>query len=73
MNDKLAALKTGMGIGTLPICYAQSALDSGELEVIGDDPIYELDMVLAWNRNQMGKAKVWCIKNIEKLWKKQLN
>ncbi|MGF1873075.1 LysR family transcriptional regulator [Photobacterium indicum] len=73
MNDKLAALKTGMGIGTLPMCYAKSALDSGELEVIGDDPIYELDMVLAWNRNQMGKAKVWCIKNIEKLWKKQLN
>ncbi|EAS40365.1 LysR family transcriptional regulator [Photobacterium profundum] len=73
MNDKLAALKTGMGIGTLPMYYAKSALDSGELEVIGDDPIYELDMVLAWNRNQMGKAKVWCIKNIEKLWKKQLN
>ncbi|PSW05341.1 LysR family transcriptional regulator [Photobacterium lipolyticum] len=72
MNDKLIALKEGVGIGTLSHCYASDALEKGELVVIGDDPIHELDMVLAWNRTRMGKAKIWCIKHIENLWKKQL-
>ncbi|MGF1731529.1 LysR family transcriptional regulator [Photobacterium proteolyticum] len=73
MYDKFVALKAGMGIATMSTCYAEEAIKNGELVVIGDDPVYELDMVLAWNRSRMGKAKTWCIKHIESLWKKKYN
>lgn len=71
MHDKLVALKTGMGIATMSTCYAEEAIKRGELTVIGDAPVHEINMVLAWNRSQMGKAKTWCIQHIDRLWKKQ--
>lgn len=73
MHDKLIALKAGMGVATLSTCYAAEAIEKGELAVIGDDPVYELDIVLAWNRSRMGKAKTWCIKHLASLWKKRFN
>ncbi|KLV08415.1 LysR family transcriptional regulator [Photobacterium ganghwense] len=71
MHDKLQALKAGLGIATMTYSYAQEAIDKGELMVIGDNPVFELDIVLAWNRSRMGKAKSWCIQYIESMWKKQ--
>ncbi|MGF1757228.1 LysR family transcriptional regulator [Photobacterium sagamiensis] len=71
MHDKFVALKAGMGIATMSTCYAEKAIKRGELVVIDDDSVYELNIVLAWNRSRMGKAKTWCIQHIERLWKKQ--
>ncbi|WP_253952077.1 LysR substrate-binding domain-containing protein, partial [Photobacterium sanctipauli] len=71
MNGKAAALREGLGIATLPSSFANKAIADGELAVIGDDPVYELEMVVAWNRTRMGKAKSWCIQHLESLWKKQ--
>ncbi|MEJ2765864.1 LysR family transcriptional regulator [Photobacterium sp. MCCC 1A19761] len=73
MHDKLVALKAGMGIGTMSVCYAEEAMNRGELVVIGNNPVVEMDIVLAWNRSRMGKAKTWCIQHIETLWKGSLN
>ncbi|MGF1681474.1 LysR family transcriptional regulator [Photobacterium minamisatsumaniensis] len=73
MNGKAAALKAGLGIATLPSSFAEQAIANGELAVIGDDPVYELELVVAWNRSRMGKAKTWCVKHIESLWKKQFS
>ncbi|OAN11733.1 LysR family transcriptional regulator [Photobacterium jeanii] len=68
MNDKLVALKAGIGIGTISLPFAQQALDKGELVAIKGEPAHELDIVLAWNRNTMGKAKTWCIQQLKKQW-----
>ncbi|WP_315902054.1 LysR family transcriptional regulator [Photobacterium rosenbergii] len=73
MHDKLLALKAGLGIATMSYSYAKDAIESGELVVIGDDPVHELELVIAWNRSRMGKAKTWCIQHITSLWKKQAN
>lgn len=73
MHDKLVALKAGIGIGTMSVCYAEEALSRGELVAIGNDPVVEMEIVLAWNRSRMGKAKTWCIQQIETLWKGTLN
>ncbi|WP_428446312.1 LysR family transcriptional regulator [Photobacterium nomapromontoriensis] len=70
MSDKLLALKAGLGIATLSYSYAKEAIESGELVVIGDAPAYEIEIVMAWNRSSMGKAKSWCIEHIEKVWNK---
>lgn len=71
MHDKLVALKAGVGIATMSASYAEESIKSGELTVIGDDPVQELEIVLAWNRSRMGKAKSWCIQHLESLWKRQ--
>ncbi|MGF1832897.1 LysR family transcriptional regulator [Photobacterium sanguinicancri] len=68
MHDKLVALKAGVGIGTLSSHYAKEAIARGELVMIKEEQAHELDIVLAWNRNTMGKAKSWCIQQLKKQW-----
>ncbi|MGF1686722.1 LysR family transcriptional regulator [Photobacterium japonica] len=69
MHDKLVALKAGLGVATLPYAYAKSAIERGELAMIGQQPANEVEIVMAWHRGQMGKAKTWCIKQLPTLWK----
>ncbi|KDM89910.1 LysR family transcriptional regulator [Photobacterium galatheae] len=73
MYDKLNALRAGLGIATIPACFIQDDLAAGTLVMIGDNPVREFELALAWNRSRMGKAKTWAIQQLEQLWKKHLN
>ncbi|WP_051287887.1 LysR family transcriptional regulator [Photobacterium halotolerans] len=73
MNDKLNALRAGLGVATIPSFFIQDDLATGKLAMVGDNPVREFELVLAWNRSRMGKAKTWAIKQLEQLWKKHLN
>ncbi|WP_087017103.1 LysR family transcriptional regulator [Thaumasiovibrio subtropicus] len=66
MSDKLKALKAGLGIGTFNVDDIDAELKSGELAIVGNDPVHTLDLVLAWRRSQMGRAKSWLIENVKK-------
>lgn len=71
MHEKLQALRAGVGIATMSYEHAKPYIENGELVLIGDDPVYELEIVMAWNRSQMGKAKSWCIQHIASMWKER--
>lgn len=68
LDAKCKALVAGLGIGTLPLEVAKAYLDKGELQIIHGSEETELDIVLAWRRNQMGEAKSWCIQYLKKNW-----
>ncbi|WP_413113546.1 LysR family transcriptional regulator [Thaumasiovibrio sp. DFM-14] len=67
MTDKLKVLKLGLGIGTYNLASVQQELNRGELVAFGNEATIELEMVLAWRRSEMGKAKAWCIEHIPRL------
>ncbi len=71
MKDKLSALKAGLGIGTFNLAAIEEELSRGELVLVEGEPTRELEIVLAWRRNQMGKAKSWCVENMKKYVKLQ--
>lgn len=66
---KVEALKTGLGIGTLPKQLALDLIESGELKQITDTDDQPIDIILAWKRNKIGEAKSWCIQYLIKHWK----
>ncbi|WP_394244286.1 LysR family transcriptional regulator [Vibrio astriarenae] len=65
---KVEALKAGLGIGTLPEHIAIQLVEDGVLSYIDGAASQPLDIVMAWKRNQMGKAKSWVIKYLTKHW-----
>lgn len=67
MQDKHRALIAGLGIATLPSDLIQDDLKAGRLKVIGDDPGTEVEIIMAWRRDQIGKAKAWLLREIPKL------
>ncbi|WP_428774996.1 LysR family transcriptional regulator [Vibrio sp.] len=68
-NAKIDALRSGLGIGTLPEQIARPLIESGELQVIeGTDPIV-VEIIMAWKRNKIGEAKSWCIQYLKKNWR----
>ena len=67
MNSKLAAIQRNLGIGTLPRHLISKELESGSLVEIGH--ARTVDVVLAWQVGNMGKAKTLALKKLEKCWK----
>ncbi|WP_373944242.1 LysR family transcriptional regulator [Vibrio chagasii] len=67
MNSKLAAIQRNLGIGTLPRHLISEELESGSLVEIGH--ARTVDVVLAWQVGNMGKAKTLALKKLEKCWK----
>ncbi len=68
-SAKVGALKSGLGIGTLPKHVAQPLIDAGILKVIKDTKEINMELILAWRRNRLGEAKSWCIQYLKKNWK----
>lgn len=66
--SKLDALVAGLGIGTLPEPVARKLIAQGQLQQIDGAVSRPIDIVLAWRRNQLGKAKSWLIKYLNKHW-----
>ncbi|MGF1700508.1 LysR family transcriptional regulator [Photobacterium makurazakiensis] len=66
MDDKIKAIKAGIGIGTVPRSLIQQDLEQKNLLELGI--AREVDIVVAWHRAEMGQAKTWCIKHIQHLW-----
>lgn len=67
MQDKQRALIAGLGIATLPSDMIQDDLKAGRLKIIGDDSGTEVNIIMAWRRDQIGKAKAWLLREIPKL------
>ncbi|GKX56401.1 LysR family transcriptional regulator [Leminorella grimontii] len=67
MEDKRRALLAGLGIATMPLDNIREDLEAGRLKVIGDDPGSRVDIIMAWRRDQIGKAKAWLLREIPKL------
>lgn len=68
LDAKCKALVAGLGIGTLPQQVAKSYIEQGELQRINGSEDSDMEIVLAWRRNQMGEAKSWCIQYLKKNW-----
>ncbi len=67
-HAKIEALKSGLGIGTLPRQVAMPLIESGELKVIEGSEETFADIILSWRRNSIGEAKSWCIQYLKKNW-----
>ncbi|MFH0256720.1 LysR family transcriptional regulator [Vibrio rumoiensis] len=66
---KIDALCAGLGIGTLPMHIAEPLIKQGKLKIIEGSDKQSVEIVIAWRRNKMGKAKSWCIQYLKKHWK----
>lgn len=66
MSNKLIAIQRNLGIGTVPKHLATPALEQGSLIEIGH--ARTVDIVLAWQRGNMGKAKTLALKKLERIW-----
>nr|WP_086940120.1 LysR family transcriptional regulator [Thaumasiovibrio occultus] len=66
MTDKVKALRAGLGIGTVNIDDVQPLIEAGELVRFGNEEDKVLEVMLAWKRSQMGKAKSWCVERFKK-------
>ncbi len=68
-HSKIEALIAGLGIGTIPTHVAEELIEQGVLAKIVDSESAEIDIVLAWRRNKMGKSKSWCIQYMKQHWR----
>lgn len=68
-HSKIEALVAGLGIGTIPTHVADKLIEQGVLAKIVDSEYADIDIVLAWRRNKMGKSKSWCIQYMKEHWK----
>lgn len=66
MSAKKDAIVAGLGIGTLPTKMIAPLIESGSLKVIHGAEEAGIDLVIAWRRNRMGKAKSWCVNYLKK-------
>lgn len=66
---KIESLCAGLGIGTLPSHVANPLIEQNKLAIIEGSEVISFEMVIAWRRNKMGKAKSWCIQYLKKHWK----
>ena len=67
MTSKLTAIQRNLGIGTLPKQLITTELEAGSLVEIGH--ARTVDIVLAWQIGNMGKAKTLALKKLEKCWR----
>lgn len=65
---KVDALKSGLGIGTLPTSIATSLIKQGIVQQISGTDVREIEVIMAWKRHQIGEAKSWCIQYLKKHW-----
>ncbi|QFI53387.1 LysR family transcriptional regulator [Aeromonas simiae] len=68
MEEKRAALLAGIGVGTMPLRWVKEDIDAGRLRVISPEYRHQIQVVLAWRRDVMGKAKSWLVREIPRLW-----
>ena len=66
---KVAALKSGLGIGTLPSTIADRLIAEGILQKIDGSQSQQLDVIMAWKRSKTGEAKSWCIQYLKRHWR----
>ncbi|PSJ42340.1 LysR family transcriptional regulator [Zobellella endophytica] len=67
MQDKITAVKAGLGISSVPLSWLGDMLETGELKEVSASCRETTDVVLAWRRDAMGKAKSWLIRQIPTL------
>ncbi|WMC10287.1 LysR family transcriptional regulator [Oceanimonas pelagia] len=73
MQDKVDALRAGLGISTLPQAWLGDIVKRGELKEIAGLERLAANVVLAWRRDAMGKAKSWLIRELPALLERREN
>ena len=63
-GEKRDALLAGLGIGTMPQRWIEEDIKAGRLKVISPEYRHQIQVVLAWRRDTMGKAKSWLVREI---------
>lgn len=69
MAEKRDALLAGIGCGTMPHSWIAEDIKAGRLKVISPEYRDQLEIVLAWRRDSIGKAKSWLMREIPALFK----
>ena len=60
-GEKRDALLAGLGIGTMPQRWIEEDIKAGRLKVISPEYRHQIQVVLAWRRDTMGKGRAgWC-------------
>ncbi len=67
IEDKRQALLAGLGVATMPYPMVEKDIAEGRLRVVSPESTSEIDIIMAWRRDSMGKAKSWCLREIPKL------
>jgi DNA-binding transcriptional LysR family regulator len=71
MQDKISAVRAGLGISSVPLSWLGDMLAQGELKEVSASCRESTDVVLAWRRDAMGKAKSWLIRQIPALFQQR--
>ncbi len=67
-RSKVDALISGLGIGTLPTQVAERYIAEDKLKKIAGGQDTDIDIVVAWKRNNIGEAKSWSIRHLTRNW-----
>ncbi|WP_116475851.1 LysR family transcriptional regulator [Zobellella maritima] len=71
MQDKISAMKAGLGISSIPLGWLGDMLETDELREVSASCRETTNVVLAWRRDSMGKAKSWLIRQLPALFQEQ--
>ncbi|CAJ1000177.1 HTH-type transcriptional regulator YhaJ [Sodalis praecaptivus] len=67
MADKHKALLAGLGVATMPYPLVEADIAAGRLRVVSSEYSAGSEIIMAWRRDSMGKAKSWFLREIPKL------
>lgn len=67
MDDKRRALLAGLGVASMPVALVEQDINAGRLKIVGSENSYQIDIIMAWRRENMGEAKSWCLREIPRL------
>ncbi|KEY59916.1 LysR family transcriptional regulator [Serratia sp. DD3] len=71
IEDKRRALLAGLGVATMPYPMVEQDIEQGRLRVVGPEYKREVDIIMAWRRDNMGEAKSWFLREIPRLFARQ--
>ncbi len=55
IEDKRQALLAGLGVATMPYPMVEKDIAEGRLRVVSPESTSEIDIIMAWRRDSMGK------------------
>lgn len=67
IEDKRQALLAGLGVATMPYPLVEKDIAEGRLRVVSPESTSEIDIIMAWRRDSMGRRNPRCLREIPKL------
>ncbi|MBG6244623.1 LysR family transcriptional regulator [Candidatus Symbiopectobacterium sp. 'North America'] len=66
IDNKRRALLAGLGVATMPYPMVARDIAEGRLRVVSPEYSMESQIIMAWRRDSMGKAKSWFLRELPK-------